>query len=330
MNMSHNMIARGLPPVPFVDEERDLYEGEMSPVAFQGVGVDAVLSEQEELALGQQQFHRPRARKKEIIRVSPDTVLTQDFFLLENYRTRPSYPPSSSNRYIARRPRTLNQDQDLDYARQRYSEYQGRPHPPRHPSGASFDQEPSYYHDGPRDQPYYGNVLADGHYYNDQYSYQDELTVHHQNHAPLPPPLPRRPSDSNNINANRIVMVEITPGFSLPLRGAAETRLYIARGWYVPLRCVACTLDLFGIPDALFILCPVCRSINPLEEGNDAMIVAAATTTATTLKEPQGLGLGITPEELETVQREVAEAWQDSGLGRQPMHERRRVRTYRY
>lgn len=63
------------------------------------------------------------------------------------------------------------------------------------------------------------------------------------------------------------MMIEIQPGFSLPLRGADETTRALAVNFIVKLNCMVCTLEIQCIGDAEYILCPVCRSVSPIE-GN--------------------------------------------------------------
>jgi len=89
-------------------------------------------------------------------------------------------------------------------------------------------------------------------------------------------------------------MVEISPGVSLPLRGAEETELAIAAGFYVQCECLACSstnnnnsANLHCILDCSYFLCPDCRSVapNPLQADGDGDGSAA--------NEGQGgLGLG--------------------------------------
>ena len=58
--------------------------------------------------------------------------------------------------------------------------------------------------------------------------------------------------------------VEIFPGFSARLRGAEETRACIEDGFYMPVSCLSCTLEVCCILDADFVICPCCQGITPV------------------------------------------------------------------
>ena len=59
-------------------------------------------------------------------------------------------------------------------------------------------------------------------------------------------------------------MIEVSPGQFLLLRGAEETWRAIACDFYMPCACACCSLTLFCIQDACFVLCPDCRVISPM------------------------------------------------------------------
>jgi hypothetical protein len=90
----------------------------------------------------------------------------------------------------------------------------------------------------------------------------------------------------------RPTMIEVSPGEFLRLRGADETWKAIHNDFYVPSVCVMCDLTLFCIQDAIFILCPECLTVNPLEgvvyDGYDG-----------------GVGMGFTMENLASWQEEI-------------------------
>jgi hypothetical protein len=90
-----------------------------------------------------------------------------------------------------------------------------------------------------------------------------------------------------------IVTIEVYPGEFLRLRGADETWHAIKYDFYMPCMCICCNLTLFCIQDAIFVLCPICRILSPLEgvviDGFDG-----------------GVGLGFTIEELSMWQKEIA------------------------
>ena len=87
-------------------------------------------------------------------------------------------------------------------------------------------------------------------------------------------------------------MIEISPGEYLRLRGADETWRAIHDDFYVPCACVCCELTLFCIQDAVFVLCPECMIVSPLEgvayDGHDG-----------------GVGMGFTMESLARWQEEI-------------------------
>lgn len=87
-------------------------------------------------------------------------------------------------------------------------------------------------------------------------------------------------------------MIEVSPGEYLRLRGADETWRAIHNDFYVPCSCVCCELTLFCIQDAVFVLCPECLIVSPLEgvviDGYDG-----------------GVGIGFTMESLASWQEEI-------------------------
>jgi len=89
-------------------------------------------------------------------------------------------------------------------------------------------------------------------------------------------------------------MVEISPGFRVRLRGAAETRDCIAMDLFTPSLCFACNLDMFCIQDACYVLCPSCRVVNPVSCVDRNFSSG-------------GLGLGFTFEELASIKRDLAQ-----------------------
>lgn len=91
---------------------------------------------------------------------------------------------------------------------------------------------------------------------------------------------------------SRPTMIEVSPGEFLRLRGADETWKAIHNDFYVPGVCVMCDMTLFCIQDAIFILCPECLIVSPLEgvvyDGYDG-----------------GVGMGFTMENLAIWQEEI-------------------------
>lgn len=91
------------------------------------------------------------------------------------------------------------------------------------------------------------------------------------------------------------VMVEISPGFQVPLRRAQETVKAISVDFYAPITCFACTKDILCIADVSYVICPGCKTVSPVEgetfEGRQLRRF--------------GLGLGFTWETLLTTQAEI-------------------------
>ena len=97
---------------------------------------------------------------------------------------------------------------------------------------------------------------------------------------------------SRNTKDGIMKSIEVLPGQFLRLRGADETWRAIACDFYMPCACVCCSLTLFCVQDACFVLCPDCRVISPMEgiayEGHEG-----------------GVGLGFTMEELAKWQEDL-------------------------
>lgn len=89
--------------------------------------------------------------------------------------------------------------------------------------------------------------------------------------------------------------IEVSPGEHLRLRGADETWRAVQLDYYSPYECMCCSLTVFCILDAAFVLCPACRVVSPtvgsLAHGSDG-----------------GVGLGFTIEDLAKWQEEINES----------------------
>jgi hypothetical protein len=59
--------------------------------------------------------------------------------------------------------------------------------------------------------------------------------------------------------------IEIAPGQYLRLRGADETWRAIELDFHMAGECMCCTLTIFCIQDANFVLCPEFRVVSPME-----------------------------------------------------------------
>ena len=60
------------------------------------------------------------------------------------------------------------------------------------------------------------------------------------------------------------VKVEIYPGIWKQIRGAKETTQAQRNNRIVACTCVVCTIDYSCINDAAYVICPLCRVVNPL------------------------------------------------------------------
>ena len=84
--------------------------------------------------------------------------------------------------------------------------------------------------------------------------------------------------------------ISIGPGQHVLFRGAAETWKAIQDDFYLPCSCIGCSLMLFCIQDASYVICPKCFDVTPLTylDVSDG-----------------GVGLGFTLEELSDCQKEI-------------------------
>lgn len=111
----------------------------------------------------------------------------------------------------------------------------------------------------------------------------------------------------NHASANT-KMIEITPGTFLRLRGADETYHAIRSDSYVPCLCFICASDgnsnndtdhepIFCIQDAEYFLCPLCKTVCPLDDGSKKRWLPN--------ESGGGVGLGFTMRTLVQIQNEI-------------------------
>ena len=100
--------------------------------------------------------------------------------------------------------------------------------------------------------------------------------------------------------SNDEVYVEIAPGVKAALRRTKETVDAIARDFFAPASCFACSTDLFCIADVKYIICPQCKTISPAEAASS---VAGAFNGNTMPR--YGVGLGFTYDTLFQMQSKV-------------------------
>jgi len=160
-----------------------------------------------------------------------------------------------------------------------------------------------------------GRAWGDSHELNDQYARQHPVFYppHHQrpSYDSRPPSHPQRSEEEDHYlatggfprtntassfgysNSNRSsshsrrrdsqgLELEIHPGLFLPLRGAMETVEAIKEGFTTRLACLACTANIICIADSEYVLCPVCKVVNPIEFNSGS---------------GTGVGLGLQDEE---------------------------------
>lgn len=91
------------------------------------------------------------------------------------------------------------------------------------------------------------------------------------------------------------VHVELTPGVTTVLRRAEETLKAVENNFFIPIACLFCTLDLFCIANAQFVVCPKCRVVSPMANGLGPL-----------KGKREGLGLGLTYGNLVAIRAEMS------------------------
>jgi len=86
--------------------------------------------------------------------------------------------------------------------------------------------------------------------------------------------------------------IEVSPGYYLRIRGAAETNRAIQQGRVRPTVCSCCTNQLYCIMVAEYVICPTCREISPVDFKHN-----------NSLGQVGGVGLGLTPDSLQQEMR---------------------------
>lgn len=96
----------------------------------------------------------------------------------------------------------------------------------------------------------------------------------HSSQRRTPPAYPTKEAPRNIARPSpqpKQVMVEIQPGFSLPLRGSQETLDAVARGRVLNASCMVCCFCVVVKDDCDFVICPECRVVSPVEGGPGTM-----------------------------------------------------------
>jgi hypothetical protein len=91
--------------------------------------------------------------------------------------------------------------------------------------------------------------------------------------------------------ATQEIFLEVAPGAKEKLRLSHETIKAIETGFFSPAVCWGCHAGLYCISDAVFLLCPDCTVISPLDES---------------LPCAHGIGMGFTKDTLIQVKKELA------------------------
>lgn len=102
------------------------------------------------------------------------------------------------------------------------------------------------------------------------------------------------------------IYVDIGFGEKAKLRRTKETVDAIARDYYAPATCFACSTDLFCIADVQYIVCPECKTISPADAGASGGTATSHVGVAPRV-ERHGVGLGFTYDTLSRMQAEVME-----------------------
>ena len=137
----------------------------------------------------------------------------------------------------------------------------------------------------------------------------DDARNHRRMETTVAPPPPPR-------------MIEITPGYHLRLRDAAETIRAIQNDYYVPCTCLLCHMTsssssptsyqndqpepIFCIQDAEYFLCPHCASVNRLDVDHNTSLYGnkAQSSKNGAFSMVGGVGLGFTVKTLLEVQKD--------------------------
>jgi hypothetical protein len=158
----------------------------------------------------------------------------------------------------------------------------------------SLADEERYSHDNPSKRSYSSKPSASFRLNQTKESGFDDMLYQGNNKNDVQPGFQRILYDVrvDNKVKNSPTMIEVSPGEYLRLRGADETWKAIHMDFYVPCTCICCELTLFCIQDAVFVLCPECLAVSPLEgvvvDGYDG-----------------GVGIGFTMESLANWQEEI-------------------------
>jgi hypothetical protein len=89
------------------------------------------------------------------------------------------------------------------------------------------------------------------------------------------------------------IMIEVTPGVKLPLRGSAETWRAIEEGSVTVTMCCGCKIDLNCVLDAQLVICPDCFILSPVDQTEQG-----AAESSTSMMHRRGVGVGIKAEEI--------------------------------
>jgi hypothetical protein len=71
-------------------------------------------------------------------------------------------------------------------------------------------------------------------------------------------------TDSSYHSDDDKLLLEVSPGMEVVLRGSGETRRAIKNWQIICVNCMECCVELHCIEDAEYVLCPLCRCVSPL------------------------------------------------------------------
>lgn len=100
--------------------------------------------------------------------------------------------------------------------------------------------------------------------------------------------------------------IEIAPGVFEPLRGADESWQAFLDDFYLPTLCMGCGEQILCIKDALYVICPQCKTIGPMmAEENGGGKPVHGDSDSDQGETTYGIGLGMTVDTLARSQHEM-------------------------
>ncbi|GKY98829.1 hypothetical protein MPSEU_000838900 [Mayamaea pseudoterrestris] len=123
-------------------------------------------------------------------------------------------------------------------------------------------------------QPYYpshSNQSLQREYVHDPCAYERQVATPPSRSPYYQDALPRHSSRRQLMPSHMVkpeLQIEISPGLSMPLRSSQETIVAVESGYLAQLACLACETFLATVPDCQLVICPACRFLSPVEDGD--------------------------------------------------------------